>query len=239
MSATKIILKYILISAIILSIFSCEKDENEPTPTNDLMEGVWKLNQITDTAGIDITDNVMGFFPGYLHLDDANTATSTVGPLFMYIIYGDSKFINITSKFDEIFKYADIQLTQGEWFIDKNKTVDNFTIEIKMRFPTAETFNEAIQILDLPLPEAVLDAVDIIIYHKFKYTGVYIDDEHPDVMTWNFNKNILTEYTTKDDQGDKQAFTLSTNSFTKCNITWVREVKSINSLVEETVANNN
>ena len=229
--------RILLISVLIFSISSCEKVEDDPTPTNDLMEGVWKLSQITDTAGVDITDTVMGFFPGYLHLDDANSVNSTLGPLFMYIIYGDSKFINISSKFDEMFKYTDIKLTEGEWFIDKNKVVDNFTIEIKMRFPTATTFNEVIQILDLPLPEAVQDAVDIIIYHKFRFVGIAIDDEHPDIMKWYMDNAVVTDYSTKDEQGDKQPFSLTTNSFTKCTITFNRQQKSINQLVEEAAGN--
>ncbi len=61
-------------------------------------------------------------------MDDANSVNSTLGPLFMWIVYGDSKFISVTSKIDEVFKYADLQLTEGEWFIDKNKVVELWTM---------------------------------------------------------------------------------------------------------------
>ncbi len=237
MSIKSTFFRTLLIFVIIFSISSCEK-EDEPTPTNDLMEGVWKLDKIVDENGVNVTDTVMEFFPAYLHLDDANSVNSTAGPLFMYLVYGESKFISISSKMDEMFKYADMQLTEGEWFIDKNKVVDNFTLEIKMRFPTMETFNEIFTIFDIDLPEVVEDAMDIIVYHKFKFVKTQINDTNPDIMVWNVTKEVQANYYTKDQYGDPVVYVgMSPDAFTKCTMTWSRQAKSITQLVEEAAGN--
>ena len=216
-----------------ISFSSCEK-EDEPTPTNELMEGkVWQVTEIYSEQGNLITDSVISFFPTYIHLDDANSLNSTAGPLFMYIVYGDSKFIEVTSTFDEIFKYADMQLTEGEWFIDKNKVVDNFTLEVKMRFPSAETLNEVFQILNIDPPEIVADAIDIIVYHKFKFVKVNITEKDPNNMVWTMTSSVEANYYTKDQYGDPVVYVgVSSNSFQKLQIVMQKRAESITSLVE-------
>ena len=213
---------------------SCEKPEDPPIPTNELMEGkVWEVTAIFDANDSLITNEVNSFFPTYIHLDDANSLNSTAGPMFMYIVYGGSKFIDVSSKFDEIFKYADLQMTEGEWFIDKNKVVDNFTLEVKMRFPTAETFNEVFQLLNIPPPEIVADAIDIIVYHKFKFVNVDIREENPSKMTWNLTSSIEATYYTKDQYGDPIVWVgISSDSFQKLKIIMDKRAESLTSLVQ-------
>jgi hypothetical protein len=226
-------LKLLFAVLLMASFFSCEKTE-DPTPTNELMEGVWKLDKITDENAVDITDTVTSFFPVFLHMDDANSVNSTAGPLFMYLVYGKGNFINVSSKFDEIFKYTDIQLSEGEWFIDKNKVVDNFTLEFKMRFPTMETVNEVFQIFNIDPPEIVADAIDIIVYHKFKFVKVDVDDQDPDHMTWKVTSDVVANYYTKNQYGEPVVYIgISPTAFQKCTVTWSRQLKSINQLVEE------
>jgi hypothetical protein len=161
-----------------------------------------------------------------------NSVNSTLGPVFMYIVYGDSRFIDVTSKFDEVFTYTDLALTEGEWFIDKNKSVDNFTIEIKMRFPTLKTLNEVFELLQLDLPEIAADAIDIIVYHKFKFVKVEISEANPDIMVWEFTDEVVPTYNTKDKYGDPVIYTgISTDSYTRCRLVFNRKVKSIEELV--------
>lgn len=234
MKSKKILFKgiiFILMAALFMP--SCE-DPEDPTPTNELMEGVWEVSAIYDEDNVGILDSITLFFPVFFHLDDVNSVNSTAGPLFMYIVYGGSRFINVVSKFDDIFKYVDFQLTEGEWFIDKNKVVDNFTVEIKMRFPTMETLDEVFQLLNLDLPEIVEDAIDIVIYHKFKFVSIDIGDENPDVMVWEFTDAVVPTYNTKDQYGDPVLYTgISVNEFSRCRIVFQKKVKSILDLVGE------
>ena len=235
MTIKSLFFRIFFIVSIILVFSSCEKEE-EPTPTNELMEGVWKLDKIIDENGINVTDTVMSYFPSYLHLDDANSVNSTVGPLFMYLIYGDSKFIEVSSKFEEFFKYTDAQLTEGEWFIDKNKVVDNFTLEIKMKFPTMETFTEIFNIFDIDLPEVIEDAMSIVVYHKFKFVKTKIDDSNPNLMVWEVTKNVEANYYTKDQYGDQIVYVgISPEAFTKCTMTWSKQTKSLTQLMDDAV----
>ncbi|HBS86322.1 MAG: hypothetical protein A2W91_19100 [Bacteroidetes bacterium GWF2_38_335] len=221
----------------IVTITSCE-DPEDPTPTNELMEGVWEMNSLYDnTTSGEKKDSVVAFFPQWIHMDDMNSVNSTLGPLFMWIVYGDSKFISVTSKIDEVFKYADLQLTEGEWFIDKNKVVDNFTIEIKMKFPTMETVTEIFDIFNIDLPEFAEDAMDLVIYHKFKYVGVTINDDNPDKMVWTFGEGVQPTYNTKDQYGDPVLYHgLDVNPFSECTITFERKAKSLTDLIQEHTA---
>jgi len=234
MKSKKLLFKgiiFILMAALFIP--SCE-DPEEPTPTNELMEGVWQATAIYDEDGVDITDSIMAFFPCFFHLDDMNSVNSTAGPLFMYIVYGPSRFINITSKLDEVFKYADIQLTEGEWFIDKNKVVDNFTIEIKMMFPTMQTMTDIFDLLNVDLPEILDDAMGLVIYHKFKFVSVDVGDENPDMMVWELTDAVVPTYNTKDQYGDPVTYSgISVDEFSRCRIVLEKKTKSIIDLVEE------
>ncbi len=221
----------------IITIFilpSCEP-ESQPTPTNELMEGVWELTAATQ-QDTNILDRVTSVFPTYIQLDDKNSVNSTAGPLFMYIVYGDSRFINVTSRLDEVFSYADLSLTEGEWFIDKNKVVDNFTIEIKLRFPTMQTLNDIFDLLNVTPPEIAADAMDIIVYHKFRDVGVTISDDNPDQMIWDFNDNVTPVYNTKDKYGDLVLYDgISTDSFSRCKLTFTKRVKSLTDMINQAV----
>ncbi|GAB4280678.1 MAG: hypothetical protein Kow0068_05000 [Marinilabiliales bacterium] len=231
----KRILSYsLLVSFAIVILFSaCEKVE-DPTPTHELMQGVWKLETAYDENDSNITSDVTSFFPNYLHMDDKNSVNSTCGPLFMYIVYGKSKFINIVSRLDEVFSYADLSLTEGEWFINKNEVVDKFTIEIKLKFPGFDTFTEIMSYMDIDVGGIVGDMLDAVVYHKFMDVSVDISDENPDVMTWAITDATIAAYNTKDQYGNYVSFTgIGTDSFTRCTINWSKQVKTINQCIED------
>ena len=228
----KIGFKVLLILAAVFTFSSCEKID-EDTPTNDLMEGVWELTGASQD-GVDVTDKVTTHFPAYFHLDDKNSVNSTAGPLFMYIVYGDSKFLNISSRLDEIFSYADLSMTEGEWFIDKNKVVDNFTIEMKLLFPTMETVTEIFQLLDVDMPEFAEDAADLVIYHRFKHIKVEVDENNDDVMVWEFTPEVVADYNIKNKYGDKIAYLgVPLNSFSKVRLVFDKRVKSLTDLIAD------
>lgn len=221
---------------------SCEL-EDEPTPTNELMEGVWELTSIVDESGNEIGDSIMGWFPCYMSFDAQNSVISTSGPVFMYLVYGRSRFVDITSKIDDVFKYADFALdgdlnflTNGEWFIDKNKVVTDFTIQMKLRFPTATTLSDVFSLMNLPLPEIVEDALDIIVYHRFKYVSVEIDDNNPDEMIWTFTDNVVADYNTKDMYGDYVTYTgIPADSYQRCSMKFEKRIKGLTELTNQAI----
>ncbi len=215
---------------------SCEVEDKE-TPTNELMEGVWELTEVYDENGVEKRDSLFSVFPSFIQLTDQESVNSTLGPLFMYIVYGESSFINATSKINEVFKYADLELTEGDWYIDKNKVVDEFTIKVKMRFPTLDIANEIFEIFNIPLPEIVEDAIDVIVHHKFKYVTVIINDNDPDKMVWEFTDNVVASYNTMDKDGDPVLYAgVSTNNFSRCRLVFKKKIKSINDIVTESYA---
>lgn len=225
----------ILVLSFSIIVSSCKKKEEEdPTPTNELMEGVWKLESIVEENGPNITDTVTGWFPTFIQLNDANGFLSTAGPLWMYLVYGRSEFINISSKIDEVFNYGDLEMSLGDWYIDKNKVVDNFTLKARLRFPALETVNEIYEILPFDPPEFVADAIDLIIYHRFKNIGVSINDDDPDKMVWIIDNEVVADYNTVNNVGDPVVYVgVNPSNFSHCTITFKRAVKSLNDLAAD------
>lgn len=230
---------FLMIAAVSVLLTSCEP-EPEPTPTNELMQGVWKVEAVYDENDSLITDKVTSFFPAFVHMDDKNSVNSTCGPLFMYIVYGKSKFINIISKLDEVFSYADLSLTEGEWFIDKNEVVDKYTIEMKLKFPGFDTFTEILGYMGIDVGGIVGDMLDAVVYHKFRDVKVTISDENPNLMIWEFTPETVALYNCKDQYGDYFAFTgVSVGEFSKCRVELTKQVKTLNQLVTESAESQN
>ncbi|MBI4645441.1 MAG: hypothetical protein HY738_02320 [Bacteroidia bacterium] len=81
-----------------------------------------------------IISNINGdnkYFPTFIHLDDNNSVNSTAGPLFMYIVYGKSRFVEIVSKLDQAFSYADENYSVAHYTGDKPTNVLSFQIRVE------------------------------------------------------------------------------------------------------------
>jgi hypothetical protein len=236
MKTTKIItlsLLIMLFSALSVNT-SCTLEE-WITPTNELMLGVWEMETVTED-GVDVTSEFNSLFPTYVHLDDMNSVNSTAGPLFMYLVYGKSKFISVTSNLDQVFDYANLTFTTGEWFIDKNETVDRFTVEVKLKFPGTSTLENLLNTMGISLGSAVDDILDAVIYHKFRNVKIEINDVFPETMTFEFDHITTAEYNTKNAQGDYvlyQGSGFSVDSFSRCRITFSKKVKTLTELVQD------
>lgn len=205
------------------------------TPTNELMIGVWEVTEVTEN-GVDITTEFNTIFPTFIHLDDMNSVYSTSGPLFMYLVYGKSKFIKISSQIDNVFNYSNLTFTSGEWFIDKNSIVDRFTLEMKLKFPTTSTLETLLNTMGISLGGVVDDILDAVIYHKFRNVKVEINDILPDMMVWEFDNITTAEYNTKNSQGDYvlyQGTGFSIDSFSRCRIVMQKRVKTLTELVQD------
>lgn len=220
-----------MLLSMLLGFNSCEKILN-PKPTHELMQGVWKVDVVYDDAGKDITDKVTTLLPAYIHLDDKNSVNSTCGPLFMYIVYGNSKFINVVGRVDEIFDYADLSLTEGEWFIKKAGQTDKFTCEIKMKFPGMNTLESILSDMggiNLGFLENMIEAV---IYHKFIDIEVGVNELFPNQMTWTIGNGVNPVYNTKDQYGNYVLWHgVSLDAYSRCTIHWKKQSKSLTELI--------
>ncbi len=232
----KVFLFTLLIASVLLGTTSCEKLKN-PTPTHELMQGVWKIDVVYDENGKDITDSVTTLLPAYLHLDDKNSINSTCGPLFMYIVYGNSRFMNIISRIDEVFDYADLSLTEGEWFIKKAGQTNVFTCEIKLKFPAMNTLESILSDMGGINLGFIEEMIEAVIYHKFMNVGVEINDWNSNSMKWTFNNNITPVYNTKDQYGNYVLWNgVSINTFSRCTIYWKKQTKTLNQLIKESTS---
>ena len=221
-----------LFAVLVIPFFltSCDK-EDKPTPTNQLMEGVWKVTLVKDANDSNITSKVSPLLvPNLIYLNSSNGVSSTAGPLFMYIVYGDSKFISVVSQLDQAFKYsdADFGLTMGEWGIKKEEVTDHFSIEMKMKFPTVQTITDILNMMGIS-PPAFIESV---IYHRFTNVKVDIDDSNKDEMFWTFDNSTTPIYNIKDENLNYVLWTgVTTSSFSRCTIKLEKQVSSIQDLV--------
>ncbi len=165
-TVSRIVIISILLTGMLLGFNSCEEFDN-PKPTHELMQGVWKIDAVYNDQGKDITDSVTTILPAYIHLDDKNSINSTCGPLFMYIVYGKSRFVNVLGRIDEVFDYADLSLTEGEWFIKKSGQPKLFTCEIKMKFPGMNTLEQILSDMGGINLGVVDEMIESVVYHKF------------------------------------------------------------------------
>lgn len=228
----------LIAGGLLVSMSSCEQI-TDPSPTNELMQGVWSIESAYDEEGNDITEKVTTLLPAYIHLDDKNSVNSTCGPLFMYIVYGNSKFINVVSRIDEVFDYADLSLTEGEWFIKKAGQTDKFTCEIKMKFPGMNTLESILSDMGGINLGFIENMIEAVIYHKFVNIEVEINELAPNQMTWRIEDNTTPIYNTKDEYGNYISWTgVSLDSYSRCTIHWRKEVKTITQLVQDAYDNN-
>ena len=220
-------LQLFLVVIIAIAFTSCTE---EKTPTHELMQGVWEVTEAYDENDSSIMENVNHLIPTYITLDDANGVISTAGPMFMYIVYGKSNFVKVTSKLDEAFKYADLTLTNGEFFMNKDEVVDRFTIEMKLEFPFTETITSILDLMGLGIPSFM----EPVIYHKFKDIKVEIDDTNKEMMIWTFDTQTTAVYNIKDEYGDYVSWTgMSTESFQKCTFVLTKRVGDIEQFVSD------
>lgn len=225
----------LIVSLVIIFpfLFSSCKKEDKPTPTNQLMEGVWKVTEVKDANDSNITAKVSPLLvPNLIQLNSTNGVNSTAGPLFMYIVYGDSKFMNIVSQLDQAFLYSesDFGLTEGEWGIKKEEVTDHFTIEMKLKFPSMNTINSLLNLMGINPPSFV----EWVIYHKFMNVSVSIDDSNKDEMYWAFTDATVPEYNIKDENLHYVLWTgVETNTFSRCRIKLARQAKTIQQMVTE------
>lgn len=220
-----------LLAFPLLTLNSCQEEE-KPVPTKEKMQGVWEVTEAYDDQNNSIMPNINHLAPTYIQMDDKNSVNSSAGPMFMYLVYGKSNFISITSKLDEAFKYADLSLTEGEFFISDEDYEDRFTVEIKMKFPTMETLTTILELMGIEPPKLF----DAVIYHKFLDVHVTIPEEDPNTMVWEFDATTYTNYNVKDEKGYYVPWSLIDVPFTKGRFVFTKRVESLVDLVKASTA---
>ncbi|HNW98556.1 MAG TPA: hypothetical protein PKK00_09130 [Bacteroidales bacterium] len=215
------------LSFVIFFIFfsSCLKDE---TPTKTKMEGVWEVTAVYNEQGTNITSKVE--FPVVaFYLVSDNSVSSTAGPLFMYIVYGDNKYTTIASQIDQTFNYLSLDFNNGGEFFIGGGQQERFTIEMKLEgLPGQKALTTLLDLLGI-----TQDYLDLVIYHKFM--DVKVDfDATGDMMYWEFDSQTTAVYNTKDNYGNYVLWQgWPVNNFSKCRIELKKRSVTLKDVVKE------
>ena len=222
---------FTMIFAVLL-FNSCLKDE-VTTPTRTRMQGVWKVTEAYDQSGNSILSKIQFPVAGF-YLTSDNTVVSTGGPMFMYEVYGANNYTNIASKVDQVFNYASLNTTDGEFFV-ADGVVDRFTIEMKLKgLPGQSALTTLLSMMNIQS-----QFLDETVYHKFLNVKVGFNTTDvpatsvADVMTWEFDNTTTALYNTKDSQGNYVlwgGFPIAT--FSKCRFVLTKQTTSLTDMVK-------
>lgn len=213
--------------ALIFTFTSCDLLQEEQ-PTKTQMEGVWLVTKAYDlNSAQDITQKVNFPLTGF-HLSSDGTIISTAGPLMMYIVYGDSKFVNIASEIDQVFNYASLDFNGGEFFIGGGVQT-RFTLEMKLEgLPGQKALTTLLELIGIGN-----DYLDVVVYHKFMDVKVDFSEDY-ETMYWEIDNMTTAVYNTKDNYGNYVLWQgWPVNNFSKVQITLQKQVKDLRDLVEE------
>ena len=220
---------------------SCKR---EPTATKILMQGNWELTAATDAAGNNILSQV-AFPVTVIQLTDDNGLLGTHAPLATRIVYGDSKWTQLSGKMNQVFDYANLRLNTGEYFVGEG-VVDNFTVEFKLQATAivGGGLNDLLNIIGVGngwLQQTV--------YHKFTNVKITIpgqndvpsgfsftqnnnQNQNLNTMIWEFTPATQALYNYKDSQGNQVAWMgFPVANFSKGTFTWTKRTEGVNDLV--------
>lgn len=222
------VLRFALLLALPFFLASCEKE----IPTKERMQGTWQLVSASDSSGQDITSKI-AFPVTVIQLTDDNGMLGTQGPMFTHIVYGGSKWIEISAKIKQTFDYANFRFNTGEYFVEGG-TPDRFTVEAKLQATAAAGgLTDILNILGIG--SAWLQQV---VYHKFIDVKVTFNEDKSkdaeDLMTWEFDTQTSAVYNYKDAQGNLLLWQgWPVNKFGRATFTFKKVTKGLNEVVEE------
>jgi hypothetical protein len=219
----------LLVAVPLLFFFSCDlldlSFESPPT-TKEMMMGVWEVVEAEDENGDSILSDI-SFPVTAFHLAEANSVNSTGGPMFMNIVYGNSKYTQIASKIDQVFDYTSLSLTEGEWFIEGGYP-ERFTIEMKLQgLPGQGALTTLLNALGI-----AKNYLDMTVYHKFIDVKVSFPDSSDSVMIWEFDDETTAVYNSKDSQGNLVLwYGWPTDAFGRYRFVFKKRVKTVKQLI--------
>ncbi|MCB0430331.1 MAG: hypothetical protein H6585_01620 [Flavobacteriales bacterium] len=178
----------------VLGFIGCEPEKDE-VATKSAMEGVWQVTAAYDEAGDTITGKI-AFPVTAFHLSSDHTIISTAGPMFMHVVYGNSKYTTIAASIDQVFNYAGLDFNGGEFFV-AGGAVDRFTIEMKLEgLPGQKALTTLLDLIGV-----TQDNLDVVVYHKFQNVKVTFENDY-NTMIWEFDDMTEAVYNTKDNNGN-------------------------------------
>ncbi|MBN1983913.1 MAG: hypothetical protein JW795_20445 [Chitinivibrionales bacterium] len=219
--------KYCLILLCSLALLRCDALLKFEEPTKTTMEGVWSAVAAYNQNGSQFLDSI-SFPVTAFDLNSDNTVVSTAGPMIQYIVYGGNNYVKIASQVDQVFNYASLNFTGGEFFVGDG-VVDRFTLEMKLQgAPGQKTLSELLTIIGID-PGFLKE----VIYHKFIDVKVSFRGATRDTMVWEWDGTTTARYNIKDDKGDYVLWGgFSPTLFSRCEIVLVRQIKSLVDLVK-------
>ncbi len=224
----KIIIGFVCI-AFAIGFSTCELEEEKPTPTRELMQGVWEITEAYDLEADDtITDKTTVLYSG-IHLSSDGTVISTAGPLVTYLVYGDSKWTQISSIVDQVFNYANLSFNGGDYFTKDDRVFDRFTLEMKLEgIGGSKSLEDLLSIFNINE-----EWMKTVVHHKFYDVKIEVDEDDPDYMVWTFDETTTPSYNTYDYKGDPLTWSGWTAPFRKCKWVLEKRSKSLEELVKE------
>jgi len=221
------ILKRVLLLAVVAITFSsCELDNLLKTSTKQEMQGTWVLTQATDAQGVDITKKV-SFPVTAIQLTDDNGMVGTMAPMFTYIVYGGSKWVEASAKMDQLFDYANLRFNTAEFFVGEGN-VNNFTVEAKLQATAIAGGGSLIDVLKIfGVNTSFLQQT---VYHKF--VNVAVEFSGKDTMIWTFDNDTQARYNYKNSTGDFVSWGgWPTSGFQKCQFVFSRKTLKLDDIV--------
>lgn len=209
---------------ITLFLTSCEKEQ---IATKTRMEGVWTVSHVYTSSGADIVSQ-FNFPITAFHLSSDNTVISTAAPLTMFLVYGDNKYTQVAGTIDQVFNYAGLDFSGGEFFV-AGGVVDRFTLEMKLEgLPGQKTLTFLLNALGI-----AQNYLDEVIYHKFMDVGVAFENNN-NTMKWTFDNTTTAVYNKKDNYGNYVIWGgWPVSNFSYCTIVLEKQVKDLNQIVQE------
>jgi hypothetical protein len=227
-------INHLVILVIVFSVIFSGCEVEEP-PTKVLMQGTWELTEAYDDDGYDILNSV-AFPVSAIQLTDDNGMLGTQGPMFTYVVYGGSKWIEVSGKIKQAFDYANFRFNTGEFFVEGGNP-DRFTVEAKLQ-ATAVAGGLSDILTALGIGQGWIQQV---IYHKFINVKVTFPkselgslSKERNTMIWEFDNQTTGAYNYKDSQGNNLVWLgFPTESFTKSKFVFTKRTKGLNDIVRE------
>ncbi len=234
----KTTIKSVLTFLLVILLQGCGLLEslNDPTPTQTLMEGVWEVTAVYD-MGKDSTVNMLdsiglGYkssrIPFFVKLSEDGDMQSTAGPLFLYLVYGNRSYPNFFGKLDELFRYGDMETTNGDWSINDG-IQNNFDIQIKLMPPSMKTFTNILELFGVNVQK-----IKTFLLHRFNDVSVDIDSVTPKKMTWRWSSSVDATYFTSGDNFDNVIWLgWQATKFSRCKVVFEKRVGTLQDLVNQ------
>jgi hypothetical protein len=207
------------------------------------MLGTWELTEATDQDGNDILSK-LAFPVTAIQITDKNEIIGTHSPLVTRLVYGDSKWNNLSAQMNQWFDYAGGQFSKAEYQIGSG-TESSLTIEFKLE-ATASGKSGMQEILDIMGVDSSWKQTTV--YHRFNNIKVTIPGQFDKAnatgsaaaqtgkfktMTWEFNTKTAAYYNYHDASGRVLTWGgWPVDSFGKLKLTWTRSSLSVSDIVQ-------